>query len=332
MENVLTKTRKELLEDLPLGIKQLFTSITHLKEGEKVLVITDENKKEIGEFVYKYAKEFFETTMMVMPTREGHGAEPTEAVRAAMNNCDVAFGATTYSMYHSKARLDASKNGRLRWVGLQDYALHMFEKGGLTADFDEVKEVIDRVSEYYQGNTFKLTAPGGTNMVCSVKGRKPVFDYGTSREPGSASFPPNAEVALGPVEGTANGVLVFDGSIPHPLLNLLDEPVICKVENGFITEITGGREADILRKILADFNDPTVYNIAELGLGLNKENYLCGHMAPDEGSLGNIHIGIGKNLNFGGHVDSPLHLDLVIKDVTVVIDDCSLMKDGELLV
>ncbi|WP_213025918.1 aminopeptidase [Brevibacillus reuszeri] len=319
-------------KDMPLGIKQLFTSVSNLKEGEKVLVITDDNKREIGEFVYNYAKEYFDTTMIVMAPREGHGAEPTDAVRAALNACDVAFGATTMSLYHSKARLETSKNGRLRWVGLQDYALHMFEKGGLTADFDEVRQVIDRVSKYYQGKTFTLTAPGGTHLVCSIEGRKPVFDYGTSKEPGSASFPPNAEVALGPVEGTANGVIVFDGSIPHPLLNLLDEPVICKVENGFIAEITGGREADILRKLLADFNDPTVYNIAELGLGLNKENYLCGHMAPDEGSFGNIHIGIGKNLNFGGHVDSPLHMDLVLKTVTVVIDDCTIMKDGVLMV
>lgn len=46
------------MNDLPLGIKQLFTSITHLKEGEKVLVITDDDKREIGEFVYKYAKQF----------------------------------------------------------------------------------------------------------------------------------------------------------------------------------------------------------------------------------------------------------------------------------
>ncbi|MCM3762096.1 hypothetical protein M3212_15085 [Alkalihalobacillus oceani] len=322
----------EIENGVPLGIKQLFTSITNLQEGEKVLIITDDNKKEIGEFVYQYAKKHFETTLMVMTPREGHGAEPTEAVRAALNDCDVAFGATTMSLYHSKARLDASKNGRLRWVGLQDYALHMFEKGGLTADFQEVRQVIERVSHYYQGKTFTLTTPGGTNMVCSIEGRKPVFDYGTSLVPGSASFPPNAEVALGPVEGTANGVLVFDGSIPHPLLNLLEEPITCTVKDGYITEITGGREADILRKLLADFDDPSVYNIAELGLGLNKENYLCGHMAPDEGSFGNIHIGIGKNLNFGGHVDSPLHLDMVMKTVTVVIDDYTIMKDGVLLV
>lgn len=319
-------------DGLPLGIKQLFTSITDLKEGEKVLIITDDNKLEIGQFVYKYAKQFFEASMIVTTPRDGHGAEPTEAVKAALNNCDVAFGATTMSMYHTKARLDASKNGRLRWIGLQDYALHMFEEGGLTADFEDVTRVVNRVAPFYKGKTFTLTAPGGTNMTCSIEGREPVLDHGTARVPGSASFPPNAEVALGPVEGTANGVLVFDGSIPHPLLNLLDEPVTCHVKDGFITEIVGGREADILRDILAEFNDPTVYNIAELGLGLNKENFLCGHMAPDEGSFGNIHIGIGKNLNFGGHVDSPLHLDLVIKTVSCEIDGRYVMKDGELLV
>ena len=323
---------KATLTEVPLGIKQLFTSITHLKEGEKVVVITDDNKREIGEFVYKYAKELFETSLIVMPTRKGHGDEPTEAVKAAINDCDVAFGATTYSLYHTKARLDASKNGRLRWIGLQDYALHMFEEGGLTADFDEVTDTVNRVAPHYQGKTFTLTAPGGTHMVCSIEGRAPVLDFGTARVPGSASFPPNAEVALGPVEGTANGVLVFDGSIPHPDLNLIKEPITCKVTDGFITEISGGKEAEILSDMLAAFDDPTVYNIAELGLGLNKENYLCGHMAPDEGSFGNIHIGIGKNLNFGGHVNSPLHLDMVIKTVTCEIDGRLVMKDGELLV
>lgn len=319
-------------DDMPFGMKQLLTSVTHLKEGEKVLVVTDDNTKEIGEFVYKHSKKFFETTLICMTPRDGHGEEPTEAVSAAMLNCDVAFGATTMSMFHTKARSAGSKQGTLRWVGMQDYSLDMFEEGGLTADFDEVADVINRVSKHYQGKIFRLTTPGGTDITCSVEGRSPVFDYGTSRTPGSASFPPNAEVALGPVEGTGNGILVFDGSIPHPLINIVDEPVICKVKDGYITEITGGKDAETLREILAGYNDPSVYNFAELGLGLNKHNKLCGRMAPDEGSFGNIHIGIGKNLNFGGHVDSSLHMDLVMKNVTIDIDGRKIMVDGDLQV
>lgn len=322
----------DMPKDTPLGIRQLFNSITHLKEGEKVIVITDDNKREIGEFVYKYAKEYFETTMLVMPPRKGHGAEPTDAVRAALNDCDVAFGCTTMSMFHCQARLNAGKKGRLRWVGMQDYIMSMFNEGGLTADFDEIRKEIDRVTKVFTGKTFTLTAAGGTNMTCSVEGRTPVIDYGTSTTPGSASFPPNAEVALGPVEGTSNGVLVIDGSIPHPRINLLDEPVVCQVKDGMITEITGGKQADILKDLLASFNNPTVYTIAELGLGLNRKSDICGLMAPDEGSYGNMHIGIGKNLGFGGHVDSPLHLDMCIRTISCEIDGRPIMKNGELLV
>lgn len=323
---------KEMSKDMPLGIRQLLTTVTHLKEGEKVLVITDDNKREIGEIVYQYAKEYFETTMVVMPPTAGHGAEPTEAIAIAMKNVDVAFGCTTMSLMHSQARISACRAGRLRWVGVQDYTLEMFETGGLTADFDEVARVIDRVAKKFYGETFTLTSPGGTNLVCSVKGRKVVIDYGTAITPGSAAFPPNAEVALGPVEGTAQGVIVIDGSIPHPQLNLIKEPIYMDVKDGMIVSIKGGEEADILRKILADYNDPTVYNVGELGLGLNEKNELCGHMAPDEGSFGNLHIGIGKNLMFGGHVDSPLHLDMVMKDITCDIDGLVIMKNGELLV
>src|SRR5690625_444169 len=250
---------------MPFGMKQLLTNITHLKEYEKVLVITDDHAQDIGRFVYKHAKKYFETTMIHMEPRNNHGEEQPETVRIAMQNCDVAFGATTMSMYHTDARIEATKQGRFRWVGMQDYDFKMFEEGGLTADFDEIEAEINRVSEYYKGETFRLTAPGGTDLTCSVKGREPVPDYGTSRKPGTRSFPPNAEIALGPVEGTANGVLVFDGSIPHPLINILEEPVTCEVEDGYITKITGGKEAKVLREILAGYNDQTVYNIAELG-------------------------------------------------------------------
>lgn len=319
------------MSNKPKGIYNLLHSISKIEDGDTILIITDDNKLEIGTYVYEHVKNDYETSMIVMQPTKGHGDEPTEVVAAALKNADVAFGATTMSLFHSKARRDASKGKRLKWVGLQDYSLDMFTSGGLLANFDEIHALIDGVVDQFQGKTFTLLGEGGTNMVCSVENRKPVIDYGTARCRGDACFPPNAEIALGPVEGTANGVLVIDGSIPHPELNLIEEPITCHVKDGYITEIEGGKEAEILKRILESYNDPTVYNIAELGLGMNPCNKLCGRMAPDEGSFGNIHVGIGKNLGFGGHVDSPLHLDMVIKTVTCIIDGRIFMKDGILL-
>ena len=317
---------------MPVGMQRLLTSVTHLKEGEKVLIITDDNQREIAEFVYQNTKRYFDTTMCVMPPRGSHGEEPTEIIAAAMKACDVAFGVTTMSLYHTKARISCTDKKTLRWVGMQNYKMEMFQEGGLTADFEMVRNQVDRVAKVYRGKAFTLTAPGGTHMTCSVEGREPVKDYGTAIHGGEACGAPSAEIALGPVEGTAEGVLVIDGSIPHPLLDLIHTPIKCIVEHGVITQISGGNQADILRKILSDYNDPTVYNIGELGMGLNPLCRLRGVMAEDEGSFGNMHIGIGKNLTFGGHVNSPLHLDMVLKTVTAKIDSTYIMKDGELLV
>ena len=320
-------------EKAPLGIQNLFTSITHMKEGEKVLIITDDGKREIGEMVYHYAKQVAtDASMIVMEPRVGHGAEPPVAVAAAMAASDICIGATTMSLYHSQARNEACKTNGTRWVGIQDFIPEMFEEGGMTSDFDKVHIEIDRVAPMYKGKVFRLTAPGGTDMTCSVEGREPVLDYGTAITPGAACGTPNAEIALGPVEGTANGILVIDGSIPHPLLNIIHDPITCIVKDGYITEISGGEQAEILKKILDDFNDPTVYNIAELGLGMNPANKIIGHMAPDEGSYGNIHVGIGKNTGFGGHITSPLHLDMVIRCISAEIDGRYFMKDGVLMV
>lgn len=319
-------------ENMPMGIRQLMTSVTRLKEGEKVLIITDDDQREIAEFVYGYVKKYFDTTMCVMTPRQSHGEEPTEMIAAAMEHCDVALGITTMSLYHTMATRKNTGRKTMRWVGMQGYQMSMFEEGGLTADFDMVRAQVDRVAESYRGKTFTLTTPNGTNLTCSVEGREPVKDYGTAINPGEACGAPSAEIALGPVEGTSEGVLVVDGSIPHPLLYLIDQPITCKVEHGVITEITGGEQADILRKILASYNDPTVYNIGELGMGLNPLCRLRGVMAEDEGSFGNMHIGIGKNTSFGGHVDSPLHLDMTVKTVTARIDDTVIMENGKLLV
>ena len=319
-------------EKAPRGIENLFTTISHYKKGEKVLIITDDNKRDIGELVYHYAKQYADdVSLAVMEPRAGHGSEPPAPIAAAMMACDLCLGPTTMSLYHSKARNAACANG-MRWIGLQDFIPEMFETGGMTSDFDKVREEIDRTAPMYQGKIFRLTSKGGTDMTCSIEGRKPVLDYGTAIVPGAACGTPNAEIALGPVEGTANGVLVIDGSIPHPLLNIIEEPIICQVKDGFITEITGGRQAEILKKVLADFHDQTVYNIAELGLGMNPANEIIGHMAPDEGSYGNIHVGIGKNTGFGGHVLSPLHLDMVIRCISAEIDGKYFMKDGVLMV
>ena len=278
--------------EMPLGIRSLLGPITDLKSEDRILIVTDTDKFQIGKELFDWASKVNETSMAVMT--------PTVEIAAAMETANVIFAATSMSMFHSQARRRVVQNGHCRYVNLVDYIPSMFHEGGLTADFLEITEILNRIAPHFRGKKVELSSPGGTNLVCSVEGREPVIDYGRSIRPGQSSSPPNAEIAFGPVEGTAQGVLVIDGSIPHPSLNMIREPITMHVEDGQIVMISGTNEADTVRRILEQYKDSRVYNIGEVGLPVNRENKICGRMLADEGAYGTVHIGIGNNLSFGG--------------------------------
>ena len=135
------------------------------------------------------------------------------------------------------------------------------------------------------------------------------------------------EANSSPIEGSANGRIVADASIPYLGIGVLNEPVVVEVKDGFITSISGGKQAEVLKKDLASHNDHNCYNIAELGVGLN-QNAGCGIMLEDEGVIGTAHIGIGTSITLGGTVKAPTHYDLLMWNPRIEVDG-KVIIDGE---
>ena len=144
--------------------------------------------------------------------------------------------------------------------------------------------------------------------------------------------PISVEATVSPLEGSANGIIVADASIPYLGIGVLDEPVTAEVKNGFITKITGGRQADILRKDLENHNDPNSFNIAELGVGLNPSCRMCGIMLEDEGVVGTAHIGIGTNITLGGNTKASCHYDLLMWMPRIEVDGKVIVDGDKVLV
>lgn len=311
------------------GCEILLHTCGAVKQGEKVLVVTDDESFEIGLAMYSYASVYTDTTMVSMTKRGTHGDMPTVAIAAAMKNVDVIFAATTYSLYNTDARIEANNAGA-RFINMADYSIQMLEAGCLFTDWDYVRKLVDTTAEKIVGSRLSITTPAGTNFHTSIEGRHADVGYGVSAQKGDASSPPDAECAVGPVDNSAVGTLVIDGSIPLPELGILEEPITLQVDKGYITDITGGREADILKSILEGFGDDRVYLVAEVGFGLNPAGRLSGRMLEDEGVLGTMHIGIGNNLSYGGSCDTPIHIDLIMKEPTCIVDGHYVYKDGEL--
>ncbi len=86
----------------------------------------------------------------------------------------------------------------------------------------------------------------------------------------------------------------------------------------------------MLRTDLAAKNDPNVYNIAELGVGLNPKSEMTGVMLDDEGVLGSAHIGIGTNITLGGCLKTMIHYDLVFWKPTIELDGKVVLENGKI--
>lgn len=307
----------------------LLTVCSNCKKGEKILFVTDPDSYEVASKMWEAAKEFPNKSLIMMDKRTMHGQDPNDMVAVAMMEADVIFGITSFSLFHSNARKNAVRKGS-RFVNMVDYSMEMLEKGGLYVDFIEQGKICSKMAELIIGDEIRITSEKGTNIVAKITGRPPVPQYGRSLEKGSASSPPDIECAIGAIEGTANGVVYIDGSIPHPELGLIVDDIKLTIAESKIVDISGGEQAKILARILKDFNDPNVYYVGEIGLGLNPMCELTGRMLEDEGTMGTLHFGIGNSTSFHGTIESPYHLDLVFRKPTVTVDGNLLLDNGEL--
>jgi 2,5-dihydroxypyridine 5,6-dioxygenase len=312
------------------GAAKVIDMCVKVQPGEEVLIVTEAEKFSIAETLAEaaYARGG-KVIISVMEPRIQDSAEPPKTVAAAMKHSDVFICVVGKSITHTNAVKNATANGS-RGVVLTQFAESMLVKGGIECDFEHAKLECKAVASAMAGaKDLLLTSPGGTHLEYSAVGRRGNALY-CMVDKGEFSTVPTVEANVSPVEGTANGTIVADASVPYIGIGVLETPIICEVKNGFIRKISGGREADILKKDLEAKNDPNVYNVAENGIGLNPKCSFMGFMLEDEGVYGSAHIGIGTSITLGGTIKASCHYDLIMKDASLTVDGKTILKDGKL--
>jgi leucyl aminopeptidase (aminopeptidase T) len=175
-------------------------------------------------------------------------------------------------------------------------------------------------------STATLRTAAGTDLTLSLAGRPGFSCHSLVTEAGAtATIPEWGDAEIGPVEGTANGTLVVDGSMAF--VGAIAEPIRMAVRDGLVTTIEGGPEADRLRQIL-DAAGPAARTIAELGIGTVPRGGITGH--KDDKLLGTVHVALGHNRTLGGTVDCDVHLDGVMHAPTLTLDGRPVLDAGRL--
>ena len=134
------------------------------------------------------------------------------------------------------------------------------------------------------------------------------------------------QVSWSPVEDSLVGRLVADGILYPPTeVGIMNETVDFQLKAGRITDISGAKEARLLRNWIEQLDDPTMYRIAHISMGFNPGIPVpTGRVVEDERAFGDVDFG------FGAWVGRPAagHFDFTCRQVSVVANGETLQENG----
>ncbi|MGE8396863.1 MAG: 2,5-dihydroxypyridine 5,6-dioxygenase, partial [Comamonas sp.] len=114
-----------------------------------------------------------------------------------------------------------------------------------------------------------ITSAAGTDLRCQIGNFPAIREYGFVDTPGRWDHWPSGFVLTWPNEGQSNGRVVLDrGDILLPLKEYVTDAIELTIHNGYVTRISGGLQADILREYMASYEDPEAYAVSHIGWGL----------------------------------------------------------------
>jgi aminopeptidase len=297
---------------------------------EHVLVLTDAACAPIGRALLAAAREMGRQVVYTeMPVQERNGQEPPRAIGELMRCFQVVVAPTEKSLTHTDARREACLAGArvATMPGIQEETMIRC----LNADYYAIADRTERATRILTaGKSVRVTTAAGTDLRFSIRGVHAIASTGLIHKAGGFGNLPSGEAYMRPLEGTAEGVLVVDGSMAGiGNLMAMNETIRIEIDGGAARTITGGAAAAKLDHLLGAVG-PTAYTAAEFGVGTNDAARIIGNILEDEKVQGTIHIAFGNNVSMGGKVNVPIHLDGIVRDPTVELDGKLLMEEGRL--
>lgn len=364
--------------------------VVKVKKGERVLIIANPATSEIAQDLYSASCESGAlATLMFQPDKTSFDNANPEVLAAIATEPEVCFSISNIKLGKdpgATANPYTTEDGQ-KYTHIFDYLMDGKKcmRGawtpGITVDMMNRTAAIDykelqtrcaALTEIFKNAvSARVTAPAGTDLIVPINGRKLLSDDGDFSKPGAGGNIPAGEVFISPVVGGSTlkaedgsaleqqsdgcqGTIVYDGSMTFSDGDsILETPITCKVEKGYVTDITGGAEARRLLKTILEAElrpfvlekegklpqgQAAIYkknarNIGELGIGLNPAANITGNMLEDEKAFHTCHFAIGEN--YDNDAPSLIHLDGVVREPTITLtygdgSSRTILQDGAL--
>lgn len=205
----------------------------------------------------------------------------------------------------------------------------------------ELREKVEVGGEILaKAKTMRITSPHGTDVTYQLGVYPTITEYGCTDTAGRWDHWPATFVFTGASDDGVDGQIVLaPGDVLLPFNSYVREPVTYTIEKGFVQDIRGGLDADLIKSYMDSFNDPRGMGMSHVGWGLDPRAHwhglteFPGGMGMELRSFyGNVMFSTGPNNELGGPNNTACHLDIPMRGCSLFLDDEPIVLDGEIAV
>ena len=317
----------------------------NLKQGEKVLIITDPkvDSQLIEALGTAASMAGGEVVIAIIPTPEREHVEPPNLVAAAMKEAHLILTCCSKLIGHTSATFEAQKRGA-RYMGIGPRADAMASKGAKFPPEIIFTMCTEMAKKWMAAKEIRVIDPKGTDLRAKIDPGDVIGLEGAGAPLGTLLNPEKPrrgriafwEGGFGTVgywpRWTTEGIAYMDAT--EGFAGILPVPFKVTVEKGMVVKYEGGSDQEQYFKDLIARFGPDVAHIGEIMIGMNPHSPLnlegTTHLQAHR-RAGTVHIAFGNSVDDFRTVKPGVHIDNLIIRSTITLDGEPILKNGRLL-
>jgi leucyl aminopeptidase (aminopeptidase T) len=311
-----------------VAAKNALQNVLEANEGERILVICDEEKTDIGQAFAKGALSLgLWTRLVVLEKQSSVRTEIPDYLQLALAQkpeiyVNILTGNREETPFRIKIIKTETSDHKSRLGHCPGVTLDMLTEGALALSAQDHKKLqghADKLMKALEDTvTVRICNKSGTDLMLGVEGRSFFTDTKLDWELMKWMNLPTGEVIVAPVENMMNGKLVCDLAVGG--IGKVKQPIEVEVKNGKVESVFC-EDKEHLQRIKQTFaTDNWADVVGEFAFGINPKARFVDEFLEAEKMLGTVHVAFGANTDMpGGKNLSKNHMDLMISMPTVTV-------------
>ena len=311
-----------------VATKNALKNVLKASSGEKILIVCDKEKIEVGEAFATGALALkLQTRFVALQEPNKLRTEiPKTFQRMLEEKADIYVNLLRGNREETPFRIKLinreTSDHKSRLGHCPGVSLDMLTEGALALTPEEHKNMQARAEKLMHtlegSDTLEIRNPAGTNLTLSTKGRPFFTDTKLDWKTMKWMNLPTGEVLVAPVEDSLNGKLVCDMAVGG--IGKLRKPIEVTAKDGRVENVFSEEKQQLCRVKETFATDSSAPVVGEFAFGINPKARFVNEFLEAEKILGTVHVAFGANTDMpGGKNPSKNHMDLLLSEPTVTV-------------